>query len=169
MKQRERLATRLGFIMLSAGCAIGCGNVWKFPWMCGEYGGGSFMLLYLFCLLLLGLPALVMEFSVGRAAQCSPIRMYAKLAEKPGRWSAMGYIALLGNIALMAFYCTVTGWLIFYFFRFACGRIDDLSFASMIADPLLNAGYLLITVFSAFFILSFHLQDGLEKVTKFMM
>ena len=103
MKNRERLGSRLGFIMLSAGCAIGCGNVWKFPWMCGQNGGGSFMLLYIICLVVLGLPAMTMEFSVGRAAQASPIRMYQKL-EKPGcKWGIFGIASLIGNIALMAF------------------------------------------------------------------
>ena len=82
MENRERLGSRLGFIMLSAGCAIGCGNVWKFPWMCGQNGGGSFMLLYIICLLVLGLPAMVMELSVGRAAQTSPLYMYGKLSGK---------------------------------------------------------------------------------------
>ena len=109
MENRERLGSRLGFIMLSAGCAIGCGNVWKFPWMCGQYGGGSFMLVYLICLVLLGTPALVMEFSAGRAAQTSPIYMYQKLTRPGTKWGAWGYIALIGNIALMAFYCVVTG------------------------------------------------------------
>ena len=87
MNERERLSSRLGFIMLSAGCAIGCGNVWKFPWMCGQNGGGSFMLLYILCLLVLGLPVMVMEFAVGRAAQASPVTMYQRL-EKPGhKWA----------------------------------------------------------------------------------
>ena len=128
MENRERLGSRLGFIMLSAGCAIGCGNVWKFPWMCGQYGGGSFMLVYLICLVLLGLPALVMEFSAGRAAQCSPIHMYTKLGKPGTKWGLWGYIALLGNIALMAFYCVVTGWIIYYFCRFATGSIDTLGY-----------------------------------------
>ena len=117
MKNRERLGSRLGFIMLSAGCAIGCGNVWKFPWMCGQNGGGSFMLLYIICLVVLGLPAMTMEFSVGRAAQASPIRMYQKL-EKPGcKWGIFGIASLIGNIALMAFYTVVTGWIIYYFIK----------------------------------------------------
>ena len=89
---REKLGSRMGFIMLSAGCAIGCGNVWKFPWMCGQNGGGSFMLVYLLCLILLGLPAMVMEFSVGRSAQTSPLYMYKKL-QKPGqKWGPFGWI-----------------------------------------------------------------------------
>lgn len=169
MENRERLGSRLGFIMLSAGCAIGCGNVWKFPWMCGQYGGGSFMLVYLICLVLLGTPALVMEFSAGRAAQTSPIYMYQKLTRPGTKWGAWGYIALIGNIALMAFYCVVTGWIVYYFCRFATGSIDSLGFVPMISSPGINVIYLLVTVAAAFFILSFNLQGGLERVTKFMM
>ena len=113
--QREKLGSRLGFILLSAGCAIGCGNVWKFPWMCGQYGGGGFLLIYLICLVVLGLPVMVMEFSLGRASQASPVRMYHKL-EKPGqKWHIHGYFALFGNICLMAFYTVVCGWMINYF------------------------------------------------------
>ena len=103
MNERERLSSRIGFIFLSAGCAIGCGNVWKFPWMTGQYGGGSFVLVYVLCLLVLGLPVMTMEFAMGRAAQASPVRMYNKL-EKPGqKWHLHGYLALLGNLSLMAF------------------------------------------------------------------
>ena len=102
MEKREQLGSRLGFIMISAGCAIGCGNVWKFPWMCGQNGGGGFMLIYLICLLILGLPVMTMEFSVGRAARTSPIYMYQKL-EKPGhKWGIFGIVSLIGNITLMA-------------------------------------------------------------------
>ncbi|MCR5294038.1 MAG: sodium-dependent transporter [Lachnospiraceae bacterium] len=170
MDKRERLGSRLGFIMLSAGCAIGCGNVWKFPWMCGQYGGGSFMLVYLICLIVLGLPVLVMEFSVGRAAQTSPVYMYSKLAKKGrSKWGIWGYITLIGNVSLMAFYTVVTGWIINYFVRFATGAIDDLGFEPMIGNPGLNVAFLFVTVAAAFFILSFHLQGGLERVTKFMM
>ena len=169
MENRERLGSRLGFIMLSAGCAIGCGNVWKFPWMCGQYGGGGFMLVYLICLVLLGMPALVMEFSAGRAAQTSPIYMYQKLAKPGTKWGAWGYISLIGNISLMAFYCVVTGWILYYFFRFATGSFDSLGFVPMITNPGVNVIFLLVTVAAAFFILSFNLQGGLERVTKFMM
>ena len=116
--ERERLGSRLGFLLLSAGCAIGCGNIWKFPWMCGQNGGGGFVLIYLICLLLLGLPAMTMEFSLGRAAQASPVRMYQKL-ERPGqKWHVHGYFALAGNVCLMAFYTVVTGWMIYYFVSF---------------------------------------------------
>ena len=115
MNERERLGSRLGFIMLSAGCAIGCGNVWKFPWMCGQNGGGGFMLVYLICLILLGLPVMTMEFAVGRASQASPLYMYNKLQKPGNKWSVMGVISLIGNISLMSFYTVVTGWIIYYF------------------------------------------------------
>ena len=122
MEKREQLGSRLGFIMISAGCAIGCGNVWKFPWMCGQNGGGSFMLIYLICLLILGLPVMTMEFSVGRGARTSPLYMYQKL-EKPGhKWGIFGIVSLIGNIALMAFYTVVCGWLIYYFVKFLTGQ-----------------------------------------------
>ena len=166
---REKLGSRLGFIMLSAGCAIGCGNVWKFPWMTGQYGGGGFVLVYIFCLLLLGLPAMVMEFSMGRASQASPVRMYQKL-EKPGqKWHIHGYLALLGNLALMAFYTVVTGWMMYYFLMFLLGRTADLGFVGMITAPAVNVVFLLIAVVLGFGILSFDLQSGLERVTKYMM
>ena len=167
--KREQLGSRLGFIMLSAGCAIGCGNVWKFPWMCGQNGGGSFMLVYILCLILLGIPALVLEFSIGRAAQASPLFMYKKL-EKPGqKWGIFGWFCLAGNIALMAFYTVVSGWIIYYFFRFLTGNHASLGFGAMISSPSVNVLFLLITLVVAFFILSFNLQGGLERVTKYMM
>lgn len=167
--KREQLGSRLGFIMLSAGCAIGCGNMWKFPWMCGQNGGGSFMLVYIICLIILGIPALTMEFAIGRAAQTSPLNMYKKL-EKPGqKWGGFGIICLIGNLALMAFYTVVCGWLVYYFCKYVAGRQQTLGFASMIASPTINVTFLFITVVLAFFILSFHLQGGLERITKFMM
>lgn len=169
MKERERLSSRLGFILLSAGCAIGCGNVWKFPWMTGQYGGGSFVLIYVICLLLLGIPVMVMEFSLGRASQASPVRMYQKL-EKPGqKWHIHGYFSLLGNICLMSFYTTVCGWLIYYFLKFLAGQSKNLGFVSMITTPEINLAYMAITVIFAFVVLSFNLQGGLERITKYMM
>ncbi len=169
MKNRERLGSRLGFIMLSAGCAIGCGNVWKFPRMCGQNGGGGFMLVYLACLVLLGLPAIVMEFAIGRASQASPVFMYRKL-EKPGhKWGIFGIVCLIGNIALMAFYTVVTGWIIYYFVKFLTGQNDSFGFVAMITNPGVNVTFLLVTVVAAFAILSFNLQGGLERVTKYMM
>jgi len=167
--EREKLSSRLGFILISAGCAIGCGNIWKFPWMCGEYGGGSFVLIYLLCLGLLGLPVLVMEFALGSASQASPVKMYQKL-ERPGqKWHIHGYFALAGNVCLMAFYTVVTGWMIHYFVRFLTGRYADLGFDTMISDPAVNVFYLAVTVVVGFGILCFHLQKGLERVSKYMM
>ena len=167
--KRERLGSRMGFIMLSAGCAIGCGNVWKFPWMCGQNGGGSFMLVYFICLIVLGIPAMVMEFSVGRAAQTSPVRMYRKL-EKPGqKWHLWGAVCLIGNIAIMAFYCVVTGWIIYYSVKFLTGQTASFGFASMIANPVINVVFLFVTVAVAFLILSRDIQKGLERITKYMM
>ena len=167
--EREKLGSRLGFILLSAGCAIGCGNVWKFPWMCGQYGGGVFVLIYLLCLIVLGIPVMTMEFSLGRASQASPVRMYKKL-EKPGtKWHAHGYVALIGNIALMSFYTVVCGWMIYYFTKFLTGANAELGFVTMITDPAVNVIYLAVTVILAFGILCFKLQGGLERVTKYMM
>ena len=169
VREREHLGSRLGFIMLSAGCAIGCGNVWKFPWMCGRYGGGSFVLIYIICLLILGLPVMTMEFAVGRAAQASPVRMFQKL-QKPGqKWGFMGALSLIGNLALMAFYTVVAGWIIQYFVRFLAGQTEQMSFTGMISAPAENVVYLLITVLLTFTVLSFGLQGGLERVTKIMM
>ena len=169
MNNRERLSSRLGFILLSAGCAIGCGNVWKFPWMTGQYGGGSFVLVYILCLLVLGLPVMTMELAVGRAAQASPARMYQKL-QKPGqKWHLHGYLALFGNICLMSFYTVVTGWILYYFVSFLSGNSANLGFGTMISNPGLNMFYMGLTVVLGFFILSFNLQGGLERVTKVMM
>lgn len=109
METREKLTSRLGFILLSAGCAIGCGNIWKFPWMCGENGGGIFVLFYLIFLLLLGLPVMTMEFAIGRAAQASPVRMYQKLEKPRAKWHLHGYASLGGMTVLMMFYTVVTG------------------------------------------------------------
>ena len=166
---RERLSSRLGFILLSAGCAIGCGNVWKFPWMVGQNGGGAFVLVYLAFLVVLGLPALTMEFALGRASQASPVRMYQEL-EKPGsKWHIHGYVCLLGNIFLMAFYTVVTGWMIYYFISFVAGKSGELSFGKMVSSPEINVGYLFIAVALCFLILTRNLQSGLERITKYMM
>ena len=169
MEKRERLGSRLGFILLSAGCAIGCGNVWKFPWMAGQYGGGSFVLIYVLCLLLLGLPVMIMEFSMGRAAQASPVKMYQKLQRNGQKWHIHGYLALFGNICLMSFYTVVAGWILYYFYRFVIGNTADLGFVNMISDPGVNVSFMLIVVAIGFAILCFNLQGGLERVTKYMM
>lgn len=137
--------------------------------MVGENGGGAFVLVYLLCLVLLGLPAMTMEFALGRAAQASPVRMYQKL-EKPGqKWHLHGYAALIGNVCLMAFYTVVTGWMMYYFVSFLTGNVDSLGFVNMISNPVINVSYLAIAVILGFFILTFRLQKGLEKATKYMM
>ena len=137
--------------------------------MCGQYGGGGFVLIYVICLILLGLPAMTMEFAVGRAAQASPIHMYQKLEKKGHKWHIHGYVALFGNIALMAFYTVVAGWIINYFVKFLTGQNENFGFVSMISDPVLNVKYLFVAVVVCFVILCFDLQGGLERVTKYMM
>ncbi len=174
--QRERLGSRLGFILLSAGCAIGVGNVWKFPWMAGQYGGGAFVVIYLLFLVLLGLPVMVMEFSLGRASQSSPVGLYQKL-EKPGqKWHLHGYVALIANFLLMMFYTTVTGWIFNYFIQFLSGNMTGITneasaekFGEMLANPGLNVGFVAIVVVIGFVVLSFGLQKGVERITKYMM
>ena len=167
--ERDKLGSRLGFIMLSAGCAIGCGNIWKFPWMCGQGGGGGFLLIYFIFLIVLGLPVMTMEFSIGRAAQASPLMMYQKL-QKPGqKWHIHGIFCLIGVICLMAFYTVVTGWIIYYFAKFVIGDNSDLGFVPMITNPEVNVIALAVAVGIAMFILCFNLKGGLERVTKYLM
>ena len=140
--QREKLGSRLGFILLSAGCAIGVGNVWKFPYMTGQYGGGLFVLIYLICLVVLGIPILTMEFAVGRAGQKSLAKMFRTLEPKGTKWHAHGYASLVGNILLMMFYTTVAGWMLIYFFKMAKGDFAGLDsgvvssqFGEMLSNP----------------------------------
>ena len=174
--QRERLGSRLGFILLSAGCAIGVGNVWKFPWMVGQYGGGAFVVFYVLFLIILGLPIMTMEFAVGRASQKSPVRAYQAL-EKPGqKWHIHGYLAMIGNYLLMMFYTTVCGWMLHYFYLTASGRFEGATteqvqavFPEMLGQPLVMGGWMVVVVVVGFAINSFGLQSGLERVTKVMM
>ena len=172
---REHLASRLGFILLSAGCAIGIGNVWKFPWMTGQYGGGAFVVIYLIFLLILGVPVLTMEFAMGRASQKSPLKMYQTL--KPGsHWRWHGYACLVGNVILMMFYTTVSGWMLQYFVDTAAGRFAGLdvaaaesAFGNMLSNPGRMTVYMGLIVASGFLIISIGIQKGLERVTKWMM
>ena len=174
--EREKLGSRLGFILLSAGCAIGVGNVWKFPWMAGQYGGGAFVLIYLIFLVILGLPVMTMEFSLGRAAQSSPVKLYQKL-EKPGqKWHLHGYAALIANFLLMMFYTSVTGWILYYFVSFISGNMTGITneqsqslFGSMLSSPAIMVGFMAVVVVLGFLILSVGLQNGVERVTKYMM
>lgn len=174
--EREKLGSRLGFILLSAGCAIGVGNVWKFPWMAGQYGGGVFVLIYLIFLVILGLPVMTMEFSLGRASQSSPVMLYQKL-QKPGqKWHLHGYAALIANFLLMMFYSSVAGWILYYFVSFISGNMTGITneqsqslFGSMLSSPAVTVGFMAIVVVLGFLILSVGLQNGVERVTKYMM
>ena len=167
--KRERLGSRLGFLFLSAGCAVGCGNVWKFPWLTGQNGGGGFVLIYIICLLVLGLPVMTMEFSLGRAAQASPVRMYKNLEKNGHKWHIHGYLALIGNICLLAFYSVVSGWMFYYFYKFLMGQNEGLGFVTMITNPTVNVVFLGIVLLISCIVLSFNLQGGLERVTKYIM
>ena len=176
MKEREKLGSRLGFILISAGCAIGIGNVWKFPYMAGQGGGGAFVLFYLIFLLLLGLPIMTMEFAVGRASQKSPVKAYYAL-EKPGqKWHIHGYITLIGCYLLMMFYTTVAGWMLHYFYLTATGKFTGLDseavsgqFNTMLSQPLVMGFWMVVVVIAGILVCSIGLQNGLEKVTKVMM
>ncbi len=174
--ERERLGSRLGFILLSAGCAIGVGNVWKFPWMAGQYGGGAFVLFYLVFLVLLGLPVMLMEFSLGRASQSSPVKLYQKLEKRGQKWHLHGYAALFANLLLMMFYTSVTGWIFYYFVSFLAGNMTGITneaseqmFTAMQADPVIMVGFMALVVVVGFGVLSFGLQKGVERITKYMM
>lgn len=176
MEQREQLGSRLGFILLSAGCAIGIGNVWKFPYMVGQYGGGAFVLIYLFFLVILGIPVMTMEFAMGRAGQRSPARLYQQLEPKGSKWHLHGYVAMAGNYILMMFYTSVAGWMLDYFVRTAGGQFvgadtDGVAaqFSQMLGDPLRMTLFMGIIVVAGFLVCSFSLQKGLERITKWMM
>ena len=174
--EREKLKSRLGFILLSAGCAIGIGNVWKFPYMAGQGGGGAFVLFYLLFLVILGLPIMTMEFAVGRASHKSPVRAYQAL-EKPGqKWHIHGYFTLVGCYLLMMFYTTVAGWMLHYFYMTAAGKLVGLDadqvagkFTEMLASPLTMGFWMVVVVAIGIFVCARGLQNGLEKVTKVMM
>lgn len=174
-QQREHFASRLGFILISAGCAIGLGNVWRFPYIVGEYGGAAFVLLYLIFLFILGLPVMVMEFAVGRASQTSTALAYDKL--QPNRkwhwFHAWGYI---GNFILMMFYLIVCGWMFAYVFKVGAGTFDGLTtpeieavFGAMLANPAELIGWMLVALILGFIVCSMGLQKGVERITKFMM
>ena len=174
--ERDRLGSRLGFILLSAGCAIGIGNVWKFPYMAGQYGGGAFVLLYLFFLVIMGIPVMAIEFSLGRASQKSPVRLYQQLEPRGSKWHLHGYAAMAGNYLLMMFYTTVAGWMIQYFVSTASGKFSGLNpeqvgqaFGEVCANPTTMMAYTILVVVVGFFVCSFSLQKGLERVTKYMM
>ena len=174
--QRERLGSRLGFILLSAGCAIGIGNVWKFPYITGLYGGGAFVLIYFLCLIVIGVPVLTIEFAVGRASQKSPVRLYQKLEPEGSKWHLHGYAALAGNYLLMMFYTSVAGWMLQYFVKTASGQFEGADaagvesiFVKMLGEPVSMMIFMGIVVALGGLVCSRGLQNGLEKITKFMM
>ena len=176
METREQFKSRLGFILISAGCAIGIGNVWRFPYVVGNYGGGIFVLFYLLFLLLMGVPILTMEFAVGRASKRSTILSY-KVLEKPGqKWHIHGYVAWAGNFLLMMFYTTVAGWMLAYLVKFAKGDFAGLdqaaiegTFDGLLANPVELGMWMVIVVVAGFIICSIGLQKGVERLTKGMM
>ena len=174
--ERENLGSRLGFILISAGCAIGIGNVWKFPYLAGANGGGAFVLIYILFLIILGIPVMTMEFAMGRASRKSPVHLYQKLEPKGSLWHLHGYAAMAGNYILMMFYTTVAGWMLRYFVMMAMGEFDGLDtqiieakFGEVLADPVGQVVYMIIVVVLGFLICSRGLQNGVERVTKVMM
>lgn len=174
--KREKLGSRLGFILLSAGCAIGIGNVWKFPYMAGQGGGGAFVLFYILFLVILGLPILCMEFAVGRASQKSPVKAYQAL-EKPGqKWHIHGYLTLIGCYLLMMYYTTVAGWMLHYFYLTAIGKFDGKDtkaitniFPEMLSQPGTMAFWMIFVTVLGIVVCVKGLQSGLERITKIMM
>lgn len=174
--QREKFSSRLGFLLISAGCAVGLGNVWRFPYITGKYGGAAFVLLYLFFLVILGLPIMVMEFSVGRASQKSAALSFDKLEPKGSKWHLYKYGALAGNYILMMFYTTIGGWMLIYFYKMLCGEFIaktpkevEAVFGGLMEQPGLMTGAMLLVVFIGFVVCSFGLQNGVERVNKLMM
>ena len=174
--EREKLGSRLGFILLSAGCAIGLGNVWKFPYMTGQYGGSIFVLIYLLCLVGLGIPAMTMEFALGRGAQRSPVKMFQQLQRLGSFWHLHGYVALFGNYMLMMFYTGVAGWLINYFVKMSSGVFNGLDpkavggvFGAMLGNPSEMLFYMALVIVLGFVVCAIGLQSGLERITKYMM
>lgn len=173
---REHLGSRLGFILLSAGCAIGIGNVWKFPYVAGQNGGGLFVLIYLFFLIVMGIPIMVMEFSVGRASQKSPAKMYQALEPPNTKWHHHSKLAIAGNYLLMMFYTTIAGWMIYYFFATAKGDIASRNpeqiadyFNGVQQNPIITVLFMAITVIIGILVCSLGIKNGLERVTKVMM
>ena len=174
--EREKLGSRLGFLLLSAGCAIGLGNVWRFPFITGAYGGAAFVLIYLVFLVILGLPIMVMEFSVGRAAKQGIGLAFRKLEPKGTFWHLYGYGGIIGCYVLMMFYTTVTGWMLSYCWYMGSGQLSSLTpeqigafFGGTLGDPFDQVGWMAVTVVAGFLVCSMGLQRGVERITKIMM
>lgn len=175
--KRESFKSRLGFLLVSAGCAIGIGNVWRFPYVTGQNGGGIFVLFYLIFLVIMGLPVLTMELAVGRASRKSAVLGYKALEKKGSKWHIHGWVAIFGCCMLMMYYTTVSGWMVTYFFKFLTGSfksgmtIEDTAqaFSNLLGDPKQMAFWMILTVVVGFLVCSRGLQNGLEKISKFMM
>ena len=174
--ERESLKSRLGFILLSAGCAIGIGHVWRFPYIVGNYGGGIFVLFYLSFLALIGIPVLTIEFSIGRASQKSTAKAYQELEPRGTKWHLHSNFAIAGNYILLMFYTTVAGWMLYYFYKFAVGGFVGLdtanvknTFNNLLASPATMTFWMLVVVVLGFGVCSLGLQKGVEKITKVMM
>jgi NSS family neurotransmitter:Na+ symporter len=176
MNKRERFGSRLGFILISAGCSIGLGDVWRFPYIAGQYGGALFVFIYLLFIFALGLPIMTMELSVGRASQQSIATSFQVMQKKGQKWHWLGYSGIAGNYLLMMFYTTVAGWMLAYFYKFAIGQFNALDtsqvgqvFSNLISNPLEMTVWMVITTVFCFGICSLGLQDGVERITKVMM
>ena len=175
--KRESFKSRLGFLLVSAGCAIGIGNVWRFPYVTGQNGGGIFVLFYLIFLVIMGLPVLTMELAVGRASRKSAVLGYKALEKKGSKWHIHGWVAILGCCMLMMYYTTVSGWMVTYFFKFLTGSFKSgmttedtaQAFSNLLGDPKQMAFWMILTVVVGFLVCSRGLQNGLEKISKFMM
>ncbi len=174
--QREKFGSRLGFILISAGCAIGLGNVWRFPYIVGQYGGATFILIYLIFLLIFGLPIMTMEFAVGRASQKSIMTSFAELEPKGSKWHHFGWVGMIGNYLLMMFYTTVTGWMFIYFLKMLKGDFLNLSseaisaqFSEVTANPLLMFCFMALATVLGFVVCSLGVQKGVERINKIMM
>lgn len=174
--KRESFGSRLGFILVSAGCAIGIGNVWRFPYITGQNGGGIFVLFYLLFLIIMGAPVLTMELAVGRAGRGSAIKAYKALEPKGSKWHVHGIFCMIGCYLLMMYYTTVSGWMFSYFFKFLTGTFDGLEgeavsavFGNLLASPGEMTFWMAVTVIGGFLVVSFGLQNGLERISKVMM
>ncbi len=176
MKERESFGSRLGFILVSAGCAIGLGNVWKFPYICGENGGAAFILIYLLCLLGFGLPILICEFAIGRKSKKSIVKAFEELEPKHTKWHRFGKFGLAGNYLLMMFYTMVAGWMIAYAYRMLAGKMQVMDteaikteFDMLMASPAEMIGWTVVIILISFGVCAKGLQNGVEKITKIMM
>lgn len=176
MKERETFSSRLGFMLVSAGCAIGLGNVWKFPYICGQYGGAAFIVIYLVFLAVLGLPILISEFAVGRGSGKGMGRAFERLAPEGSSWHHLKWISILGSYLLMMFYTMVAGWMLNYAWKMASGQMKDLAgdaiaqtFGDMLGDGIQMTGWMVAAVLLSFAVCGLGLEKGVEKITKVMM